>query len=176
MNPTSSPDDPRATTPWTVVVNSAAGSSEDDVVDAVVAALRGSVEVEVARTEDLQILWLGPDEWLLVGPEGSADRIQAALVEAIDAEHGSVVDVSDHRTIVEVRGPVSRELLAKGCGLDLHRRSFTAGQCAQTLLARAGVVLVCRDAEQPSFWIFVRASFARYLADWLADAAAEYRA
>src|SRR5690606_33575136 len=56
---------------------------------------------------------------------------------------------------------------------DLHRRSFTAGQCAQTLLARAGVVLVCRDAEQPSFWIFVRASFARYLADWLADAAAE---
>ena len=131
---------------------------------------------QVARTEDLQILWLGPDEWLLIGPEGSADRIQAALVEAIGAEHGSVVDVSDHRTVVEVSGPVSRELLAKGCGLDLHRRSFTAGQCAQTLLARAGVVLVCRDAEQPSFWIFVRASFARYLADWLADAAAEYRA
>ncbi|MCR3720153.1 MULTISPECIES: sarcosine oxidase subunit gamma [Prauserella salsuginis group] len=130
---------------------------------------------QVARTEQLQILWMGPDEWLLVGPEGSAERIQATLTEALGEEHGSVVDVSGNRTIVEVTGPKSRELLAKGCALDLHRRSFASDQCAQTLLARAGVVLLCRDTERPSFWIFVRASFARYLADWLADAAAEYR-
>lgn len=130
---------------------------------------------QVARTEQLQILWMGPDEWLLVGPEGSAGRIQATLAEALGEDHGSVVDVSGNRTIVEVTGPRSRELLAKGCALDLHRRSFTSDQCAQTLLARAGVVVLCRDADEPSFWILVRASFARYLADWLADAAAEYR-
>ncbi|GAA1210105.1 sarcosine oxidase subunit gamma [Prauserella alba] len=130
---------------------------------------------QVARTERLQILWMGPDEWLLIGPEGGAEQLQATLTEALGEEHGSVVDVSGHRTIVEVTGPKSRELLAKGCALDLHRRSFASDQCAQTLLARTGVVLLCRDVEQPSFWIFVRSSFARYLADWLADAAAEYR-
>ncbi|MFC7342960.1 sarcosine oxidase subunit gamma [Saccharopolyspora griseoalba] len=130
---------------------------------------------QVARTEHLQVLWLGPDEWLLVGPEGSAQQLQSTLNDALGEEHGSVVDVSGHRTIVEVSGPKSRDLLAKGCALDLHRRAFASDQCAQTLLARAGVVLLCRDAELPSYWIFVRASFARYLADWLADAAAEYR-
>ncbi|WP_229052155.1 diacylglycerol kinase family protein [Aeromicrobium sp. Leaf350] len=56
MNPSASRDDQPATTPWTVVVNSAAGSSADGVVDAVVAALQESVEVEVARTEDLDDL------------------------------------------------------------------------------------------------------------------------
>lgn len=130
---------------------------------------------QVAHTDRLTVLWLGPDEWLLVGPEGGAESIQVALSEALEDEHGAVVDVSAHRTIIAVSGPSSRELLAKGCALDLHRRAFGPDQCAQTSLARAGVVLLCRDAELPSYWIFVRASFARYLADWLADAAAEYR-
>ncbi|MEV4732699.1 sarcosine oxidase subunit gamma family protein [Saccharopolyspora sp. NPDC049426] len=129
---------------------------------------------QVSRTERLLIAWLGPDEWLLVGPEGEADRIQATVAEALGDEHGAVVDVSAHRTIIEVAGPKAAELLAKGCALDLHRRSFGPDRCAQTLLARTGVLLLCRDAEPPHYWIFVRASFARYLADWLRDAAAEH--
>ncbi|RRO14151.1 sarcosine oxidase subunit gamma [Saccharopolyspora rhizosphaerae] len=129
---------------------------------------------QVARTERVLVAWLGPDEWLLVGPEGSAGQLQATLTDALGEEHGAVVDVSAHRTIIEVSGPKAPELLAKGCALDLHRRSFGPDQCAQTLLARAGVLLLCREADPPHYWIFVRASFARYLADWLCDAAAEH--
>ncbi|GAA4846785.1 sarcosine oxidase subunit gamma [Saccharopolyspora rosea] len=130
---------------------------------------------EVAEAGNVSVLWLGPDEWLLVGPRGSAEEIQETLTEALADEHAAVVDVSAHRTILDVAGPLARELLNKGCALDLHPRSFEAGRCAQTMLARAGVILVCRDAETPRFWVFVRASFAEYLADWLADAADEYR-
>ncbi|GAB3693476.1 sarcosine oxidase subunit gamma [Saccharopolyspora tripterygii] len=129
---------------------------------------------QVARTERLLVAWLGPDEWLLVGPEGEAGTIRTTVTEALGDEHGAVVDVSAHRTIIEVSGPKAPELLAKGCALDLHRRSFGADRCAQTLLARAGVLLVCREVEPPAYWVLVRASFARYLADWLSDAAAEY--
>ncbi|MEB3371214.1 sarcosine oxidase subunit gamma [Saccharopolyspora mangrovi] len=129
---------------------------------------------QVARTERLLVAWLGPDEWLLIGPEGEADQLQTTLTQALGDEHGAVVDVSAHRTIIEVSGLRAPELLAKGCALDLHRRNFGPDRCAQTLLARAGVLLLCREAEPPSYWIFVRASFARYLADWLRDAAAEY--
>jgi sarcosine oxidase, subunit gamma len=130
---------------------------------------------QIARTDNLQILWMGPDEWLLIAPEGNAQQIQNTLGEALGDEHGSITDVSGHRTIIEITGPKTRELLAKGCALDLHPRAFTSDQSAQTLLARAGVVLLCRDAERPSYWIFVRSSYARYLADWLADAATEYQ-
>jgi sarcosine oxidase subunit gamma len=117
---------------------------------------------------DVEVLWMGPDEWLVVAPPG-AEGLRAAL-----AEHGTVVDVSAQRTVVEVAGADARDLLLKGCALDLHPRSFGVGDCAQTLLARVQVVLVPRT-EEPAYRVFVRASFAEYLAEWLLDAAAEYR-
>ncbi|MDR7303849.1 sarcosine oxidase subunit gamma [Haloactinomyces albus] len=129
---------------------------------------------EVAVAGELSVLWLGPDEWLLLGPEGSQEAIRNTVSTALDGDHAAVVDVSANRTILSVAGPKARELLNKGCALDLHPRSFTVDRCAQTLLARAGVTLVCRDTQLPSFWVIVRSSFARYLADWLVDAAAEY--
>lgn len=129
---------------------------------------------EVVHAEGALVLGLGPDEWLLIGPEGAAESISDTLTTALDGDHGAVVDVSAHRTILEVSGPHARDLLNMGCALDLHPRSFATGRCAQTLLARAAVVLVCRDAALPTYWLIVRSSFARYVADWLIDAAGEY--
>ncbi|QUH02195.1 sarcosine oxidase subunit gamma [Saccharopolyspora erythraea] len=130
---------------------------------------------EVAVSGSVLVLWMGPDEWLLVGQEGAAEALQSTLADAVGAEHAAIVDVSAHRTIVDVAGSKAEELLNKGCALDLHPRSFETGRCAQTMLARAEVVLVRRHAAVPGFWVFVRSSFSRYLADWLADAATEYR-
>jgi sarcosine oxidase subunit gamma len=115
------------------------------------------------------VLWLGPDEWLVAG--GSADlpeRLRAALAGV----HAAVVELSASRAVFELTGPAARDVLAKGCALDVHPRAFGPGQCAQTGLARAAVILEQVDAA-PTFRIFVRRSFARYLATWLADAAAE---
>ena len=39
------------------------------------------------------ILWLGPDEWLIVGADGSAAAIETALLDALDRSRGAVVDV-----------------------------------------------------------------------------------
>ena len=122
---------------------------------------------------DVEVLWMGPDEWLVVAPAG-ADGLVEALDHAVGAEHATVVDVSAQRTAVDVAGADARELLLKGCALDLHPRIFGVGGCAQTLLARAQVVLVPRT-DEPAYRVFVRASSAEYVAGWLLDAAAEYR-
>lgn len=129
---------------------------------------------EVAAAGELAVLWLGPDEWLILAPEGASDRVQDTVREALGDDFGAVTDVSCQRTVLEIAGPDARNLLAKGCAIDLHPRSFGRDRCAQTMLARAQVVLVCRDADTPVFRVLVRSSFARYLADWLTDAAAEY--
>jgi sarcosine oxidase subunit gamma len=76
--------------------------------------------------------------------------------------------------VIEVAGSDARLLLAKGCSVDLHPRAFEPGRCAQTNLARAQVVLLARTPE-PAYWVFARASFAEYVAEWLLDASAEYR-
>jgi sarcosine oxidase subunit gamma len=116
------------------------------------------------------LLWLGPDEWLAVGPDGDAPAIAAEL-EAADAGWVSTVDLSANRTVIELTGPLAREVLAKGCTLDLHPRAFGPGRCAQTALARTQVIL---EARPGSFRVYVRGSFASFLATWLLDAMAEY--
>jgi sarcosine oxidase subunit gamma len=110
-----------------------------------------------------EALWLGPDEWLVVGGPGSASAITAELGRALAGEHHSVVDVSANRTVVELTGDARFDLLTQGCGLDLHPRAWRPGSCAQTLLARVPVLLQERDQATR---VFVRASFAAHLAGW----------
>jgi len=123
-----------------------------------------------------QLLWLGPDEWLVVGPDGDARWIERALRSALgappNAVPGSVVDVSAARAVLELHGPAARAVLEKGCALDLHPRAFRPGHCAQTLVSRAEVII--HQTADPTYRLLVRASYARYLALWLLDAMREF--
>ncbi len=119
------------------------------------------------------LLWLGPDECLIVTPPGEQTTVEAALLEALAGRHVSVVDTSDARTTIRIHGAHARDVLAKGCPLDLHPRVFGPGQCAQSLLAKADVLIHQRD-DVPTYDVYVLCSYARYLWDWLVDAAKEF--
>jgi sarcosine oxidase subunit gamma len=84
--------------------------------------------------------------------------------------------VTAARAGVDLAGPRAAELLAKGCSIDLHPRAFPPGRCAQTLLARANVVVwhLGEPLRDGGYRVLTGASFAGYLADWLVDAAGEY--
>jgi sarcosine oxidase subunit gamma len=112
----------------------------------------------VTTAGDPCALWLAPDEWLVLAPAGMSLE-----------ERPGRIDVSAHRTLLEIRGAGARNLLARGCPLDLDPRSFAADHCAQTLLARVDVILFRLDGPD-AFGVLVRASFARYLVAWLQDA------
>jgi len=115
-----------------------------------------------------EALWLGPDEWLLVAAPGAAAALVAELEAVLDGVHHSVVDVSANQAVVELAADDRFDLLVQGCGIDLHPRSWRDGDCAQTLLARVPVLLQERAGATR---IFLRPSFATYLADWLRQAA-----
>ena len=87
--------------------------------------------------------------------------------------HASVTDTSESRTCIRVSGKNARDVLAKGCSLDLHPAKFGPGQCAQTLLGKVGVMM-SQTAAAPTYELLVLRSFATYLWAWLEDAAAEY--
>jgi sarcosine oxidase, subunit gamma len=122
-------------------------------------------------------LWLGPDEWLLTCPVDDVAFFINSLREALNDTHCAITEVSDGRVAVSLQGPSARDVLAKGCPLDLHPRSFTSGSCAPSLLAKASVLihLVADDpAGGPTFDVYVARSFAHYLFSWLEDAGREY--
>ena len=122
----------------------------------------------VAPAGARRALWMGPDEWLVVGAPGTAPAIVAELESAFEGARAAVVDVSANRAVVEVRGPGRHELLARGCSLDLHPRAWGPGRCAQSLLARVPVLLEERDGAT---LVYAGPSYGDHLVDWLLDAA-----
>jgi sarcosine oxidase subunit gamma len=113
-------------------------------------------------------LWLGPDEWLVVGLAGTAPATVAELETALEGRDHSVVDVSANRTVVELRSADRYELLATGCPIDLDPRGgWVPGRCAQTLFAHAQVLLHELDGATR---LFVRPSLADYVFERLAAA------
>ena len=109
-------------------------------------------------------LWLGPDEWLILGPPNAGPEIVAELEVALNGLHRSVMDLSANRVAIELSGPGTEELLSKGCSLDLDPRSWEGEMCAQTLLAHVPVILQEREEATR---ILVRPSFATHLLAWL---------
>ncbi len=113
-------------------------------------------------------LWLGPDEWLMVGSPADRVSMLEALQGAVGPDDGGAVDVSSGRVVLEIRGPAARDVLASCCAVDLHPRAFAPGKCAQTLIAKAPVLLSQTDLT-PTYRLFVRPSLASYVVAWLMD-------
>ncbi len=113
----------------------------------------------VAEVEGRTVLWLGPDEWLVLGG-----------VEADYPSAAAAVDVSANRVCFELSGTGVTDVLAQGCALDLDPTAFPAGTCAQTLVGRTQAILFRPELNR--FLILVRPSFAPYARAWLADAVA----
>ena len=130
-----------------------------------------------AVKDQISALWLGPDQWLLTCPTQDAPGLIEMLRAALADVHSAITDVSDGRVAFRVAGPSARDVLAKGTPLDLHPRAFGPGSCAQSLLAKASVLIHLVDDEPergPSFDVYVARSFAHYLWTWLEDAGREY--
>ena len=118
----------------------------------------------VGSSPDRDTLWLGPDEWLVVGHTGTAKALVAELETTLGGVHHSVVDVSANRTVIELAGPSRHELLSSACPIDLHPRSWGDGRCAQTVFGAAQILLQEREGTTR---VFVRPSFVGYVVDLL---------
>ncbi|MFM0402065.1 sarcosine oxidase subunit gamma [Paraburkholderia aspalathi] len=127
----------------------------------------------IARGNGYDMLWLGPDEWLVHSAMAhDATRtapLQAKLGAAFVGVFASAVDIGSGYTVLEISGTRTREVLARGCPLDLHPKLFSEGQCAQSHFFKASMTLLPTGAD--SFDIIVRRSFADYFVKIMLDAA-----
>jgi sarcosine oxidase, subunit gamma len=113
--------------------------------------------------EGRDVLWLGPDEWLVVAQPQEAGTIVRELEGALEGHHHSVLDVGANRIAYELHDGL--EQLSSGCSFDLDPSRWRPGMCAQTLFGQAQVILHQRDERTTR--VFVRPSFERYVIDRL---------
>ena len=111
-----------------------------------------------------RVVWAGPDDWFVIGPEGQADALVLQLRTALAGIHHAVTDVSSGYTVPHLSGAPVREVLAQGCPLDLHPRVFKSGDSAGSHFFRASIWL-WQAGEAPTFEVLVRRSFMGYC--WL---------
>ena len=109
-------------------------------------AVRGVAQAGAAR-----LLWMSPDEALLLVARTDAAGIVARLHARLGDAFATVVDVSDARAMFTLTGAGWRDALAKLCPVDFAElsvgqvRRTRAGQVAVALwpLAETEVALVC---------------------------------
>jgi len=126
---------------------------------------------ETATNNGTTVFWMGPDRWWLIGEE-SALPSPNEIRQTLAAFAASAVEIGDSFACIRLSGPHSRDVLAKGCTIDLHPRVFAPGAVVQTNLAKGQIAL--HQSGDSEFQIFIRRSFAEYLWTWLEDAGLEY--
>lgn len=109
---------------------------------------------------------LGPDEFLLLLPEGEVPTINIA-------ESYSLVDISHRQTAILLHGPHAADMLNAGCPLDLDETAFSIGMATRTMFMKADIVLWRTGAE--AFHIEVWRSFAPYVWSLLEVIGQEYK-
>ncbi|MDA0844371.1 MAG: sarcosine oxidase subunit gamma [Proteobacteria bacterium] len=117
-------------------------------------------------------VWLGPDEFMIICEAGKDEELASSIQASFGNRHAAVTNITDALAAFHLKGAAVRQVLAKGCALDLHHSSFTSGDAAQTLLSHAAVTIMALADDE--FIVICRTSFASYLHDWLLDAALEY--
>ena len=115
---------------------------------------------------------LAPGQWMLLA-EGGADGAFCRAIAGRIGELGCISEQSHARAVLRVSGARARDLLGKGCRLDLHPRVMRPGACAATVMAQVGVLLHQVD-EVPGYDLLVPSGLARSFWEWLEESAAEF--
>jgi sarcosine oxidase subunit gamma len=145
----------------TAIVNLRGNSQDPAFLQAVQQALGLALPVKSCSTvanDSVRLVWVGPDDWFVIGQPGQQAALAAALRLALGEQHAAVTDVSSGYFVVSLAGPSARELLAQGCPMDFHPSAFHMDQAASTHFHKVGTTL-WRTGDAANFELLVRRSF-----------------
>jgi sarcosine oxidase subunit gamma len=111
-------------------------------------------------------LRLGPDEWLLLGPESAARAIAEGISDGLRGLDHALVDVGHGAVGFAIRGQHGAAILNRGCPLDLSLGAFAAGNATRTLFGKCEVILSRTDAGA-TFELECARSYASYVTQLL---------
>ena len=114
---------------------------------------------------DIKALWLSTDQWLILCPRAKVNELLGTLRAALGSLHSFAVDVSDMRAVIRVEGEGAREVLLKGCSLDLLGAEY--GQGTVRRMRYAEIAALLHVVEDGIFDIYVLRSYADYAWEFL---------
>ena len=159
--PSANPQSLRVGQQSLAIVNLRGNAQDPAFLLAVQQALGVALPVKACTTaanQRLRVVWVGPDDWFVFGPQGEQAALAEALRSALGQQHAAVTDVSSGYFVVSLAGPTARDLLAQGCPMDFHPNAFHVDQAATTHFHKVGTTL-WRTGDAANFELLVRRSF-----------------
>ncbi len=116
------------------------------------------------------LLWMSPDELLLLCTYAEAPNLAAKLEAALAGQHCLVANVSDARACFTLNGAYTREVLAKLAPVDMSKDSFGIGEVRRTRIAQVAAAFWLTSDEGAQIVCF--RSVAEYVFNLLKAASA----
>jgi sarcosine oxidase, subunit gamma len=147
-------------------------SSDAKFVEAASGALALPLPVEpctIVISGSTNVLWLSPDEWLIVTPRERLATLLQALNTALSGIRSQVTDTSGGYTQVRVEGRNASEALAHVTVYNLH--ALAPGRVVGTTFGKSSAYI---HRQGDGYCLLLRRSFADYIWRYLVRAAEPY--
>lgn len=118
--------------------------------------------LEARTTAEVTALSLGPDQWLLLSDQHSAEKLIAMCANELATVRHHAVDVSASLHCASIQGESAPVLLSMGAGIDW------SAQCTRTRFA--AVPVVAHRHADTSFDLYYDRSLRDYLGQWVTHA------
>jgi sarcosine oxidase, subunit gamma len=115
------------------------------------------------------ILWLSPDEWMVICPRDRAVALARSLAKELAGIHSAVTLNSGGFTQIYLAGSDADRVLSHCTVYDLSK--LTAGRVVGTTFGKSSIYL---RRTQDAYYLLVRRSFADYVWKFLERAAVPY--
>ena len=124
---------------------------------------------KVLSNKDTRILWTGPNTWLTLSKK---ENISEIIKKNCNSENFAVTDISHSRVVIQIEGIYSKEVLKKGCPINLN--AFEKNNCAGTVFNGINIVVDCIDNNSNTFNLLTLRSFGESLYHHITDASLEF--
>ena len=124
------------------------------------------------RNNKLKIIWLSPNEWLIeIYKINDFNKIFLDLKKILNNQNTAITDVTDNRTILDLKGINLYKLLSKFMIINLDKALNNESSAAQTIFIKVPVLIIrnFKNNEDQNIHLHVNRSQAQYIVNLLID-------
>ncbi len=124
--------------------------------------------LNVSANNNTRILWMGPNNWLLI----SSKNLSGVIKELFSESDFAITDISHSRSIIEIEGENVKEVIKKGSPFNIEELKKNC--CANTIYNGITISIDSIELNPPRLRILSLRSFGESLYHSITDASLEY--
>ena len=125
--------------------------------------------LKVNSNKDIRVLWFGPKNWLFVS---NKKDLLKNIQKHFDQKEFAITDLSHSRTIIEIEGKNSKELLKKGSPFNFNE--IKKDVCVNSLFNGITITIDMLNDNPGKIRLFALRSFGESLYHSITDASLEF--